>query len=76
MNSQGGKSLCRALGKSNVRKTCLLCSFEDVVYAVGNIVKGKLVDGKVPKLGRTRRFVNRLLRVLVAAVVPKLMIVS
>lgn len=76
MDGESGKGLRGSLREANVREARLLRRLEDVLDAVGNIIKGKLVNREVPELDRRRRVVDRLFRVFVAAVVAKLVLVS
>jgi hypothetical protein len=72
MDGQAGEGLGGALGEANVREGRLVRGVEDVADAVGDVVEGELVDGKVPELEGSGRRVDRLFGVFVAAVVPKL----
>ena len=73
MDGQRRECLGGALGKANVREALLAGGLEDVLDAVGDIVEGEFVNGKVPELERRGRAVDRLFGVFVAAVVSKLM---
>jgi len=72
VNRKTGEGLRRALREANVREGWLTSRVEDISNAVGNIVESKLIDGEVPELKRSRRAVDRLLRVFVATIVPQL----
>lgn len=76
MNGQGSKGLGCALGKANVREALLLRAVQDILDTIGNIMKRKFVNGKVPEASRVGRAVDRLFGVLVAAIVAKLVAVS
>lgn len=72
MDGQAGKSLRGALGEADVGEGRLAGDLENVADAIRNIVEGKLVNGKVPKLGRRGGISDRLFRILVAPVVSEL----
>ncbi len=50
MDGQPGESLGCALGEANIGERLLVGRAEDVVYAVRDVVEGKLINGEVPEL--------------------------
>lgn len=72
VDGESGKRLRGALREANVGEAGLLRRLEDVLDAVGDIVKRKLVNREVPELDGRGRVVDRLFGVFVAAVVSKL----
>lgn len=71
-DGQCRECLGRALRKADKGRCLGLGHFQNIVDAVGNVVHGKLVHGKVPEGGRVRGIKEVLFRVLVAAVVAQL----
>lgn len=51
MEGQGGKGLRGALGEANVAEGGLRGVVQNVGDAIGDVVEGEFVDGKVPKFG-------------------------
>lgn len=72
MNAQCGKRLSRSLRESDIGQGRLMRSLEDVADGIRNIVECKIVHREIPEFVRVGRMVNRLFRVLVAAIISKL----
>lgn len=65
------KRLSGALGKPNIRQRRLTRHLQDILYAVWDIVKSKLIDRKAPKLICDRRMFDGLLRVFITPIIPQ-----
>ncbi len=72
MNREAGEGLSSALGESQVRDGWLVGSLQYVIYAVGDVVKRKLINGKRPKAPLRWSELRRLLGILVPSIVSKL----
>lgn len=72
MNGQGRKGLRGALGESYIGQRALFCEGENVIDAVGNIIKSELINREVPKGSGGWREACRLLGVFVPAIIAEL----
>lgn len=71
VDGEGGEGLGSALGEADVGKRGLCGGFEDIIYAVGDVMEGELVHGEVPELDGGRREMRGLFGVFVSAVITK-----
>lgn len=71
VDTQGSKGLRSALTETDVAETGCTGDLENMFYRVRNVVPRKVIDGKVPKLERVWIVMDRLFRVLVAAIVSE-----
>ena len=71
MNTERSECLSSTLAETDVADAWFLGDVDDVFNRVRNVVPSEVVNAEVPKLGRVRVVMDRLLGVLVPPVVAQ-----
>lgn len=70
MDAKCRKSLRSALAEPNIAKTMHFGRVENILYRIWYIVPRKIINAEIPERRSVWTAVDRLLRVLVASIVP------